>query len=160
MKRAFIFSADSALSLVLLFSAVALLTMHLSEEAHIHRSSLEEFSVMRKADSLMSATISDNNPSDPLLGSAYRSPLKRRIMQNIVDYALLRNAEGRAVADSNLFVSSISLVFSSSGNETIIASTPSGGNCLVLERLVLVADSRQIIQEMKKAKLRMVFCRA
>ena len=154
MNKGFVFSFDSAFSILLLFSACFMFMTQLGELTNNQTIYLTDFSHTRKAISVMAAAVSDINTDNPVYGSAYYDAAKKRVIVNVIDKSLIENAKAGDYLSDNFFIQGIFLIFPE--KELLIDEISFGRDCFGLERFVLV---KSFLKE-EKSKLRLVFCNA
>ena len=151
--KGFIFSSDAAFSVLLIFTACAVFLSHMAGIYSAQKEEITEFSEFRKASALLNSFVNDRNEGSPLYGSAFYDSGKKRVMEGMLDSALLEKAEAGLYLGNNFFLQKISLIFEDNPEETI-NEIAGGSSCFSLERFVLV----KYALEARKAKIRTRFC--
>jgi len=155
MQKGFLFSADASFSVFLIFSACTLFLFHISSAYSAQETAVKDFSEFRKASSLLGSFVNDRNESSTVYGSAFYSTDKKRVIENLLDYGLLKKTEAGLYLGKDFFLQKIYLSFEGGSFETI-SEKAEGSNCFALERFVLV----KYPFEERKAKVVMRFCHA
>jgi len=146
-SKGIIFSIDSILAVLIIFLMIFVFVYSIGLKNKKNLENLSEFALFRKAFSLSDLIVKNRNVNFPEKGSACVDFLKKRIIENCVDSALISKSDFLKIKESN--VSNVKIV-KMNGFEKIFFNTQKKGPCISVERLVLF--------EKQKAKLIVKVC--
>ncbi len=133
---------------------VYLILLNINESVEKNKEFAEKFSMQRMGIFLIDSLIKNYDQNNPLMGSVYFNPETKRAESNVIDYSLLKRARADAVEfDEGVFIKKLYIEFKS-GEKEILFKNNKNGNCLALERFVLI---KKLLGE-EKAKIAVVVC--
>ncbi|MCX8158328.1 MAG: hypothetical protein N3D73_01540 [Candidatus Diapherotrites archaeon] len=151
--KGFVFSSDSSLGLFLIFVSASFFMFFVFQNTLFYSQQLKQFSDFRKTSSFLNIFIRDRNENFPLLGSAYYDTDKKRIIENTIDYNLLKKMElPFYLLNSKIYLQCLFLKYEDNKSE-VFCSLDEEENCFSMERFVVVMKDKRY-----KAKLIARFC--
>lgn len=144
MGRGFMFALDSAVASVALLLCAVFIFSFVSSYVNSYRGSSDYFELGFFTLSLSEGLVKTRNAQNPALGSAYYDAEKRRIIPNVMDFALLSRVSPGFFGKyslSGLYLrraDAVSYMFNSGNLQ----------NCVSAERFVVIkgiADSKAIL---------------
>ncbi len=147
-EKGFMFSFDLLLAFFIMCAMLYFMLLNLEMIAGQSAGVLKEFSFYQNAFSF-----ADSSVKSPL---AFYDSEKRRVMDNVIDYALLKNVDLRKMKNVKFSIEAIALEYAD-GKKEIIAGNENKRGCSALERLVRV---RKNSEEEEVAKISFLVCGA
>lgn len=150
----FAFSFDLFISFLIICFMVYIILLNFDLMIESNRDAERDWLLQSKGIYLLDSLVKNSDENNSILGSAYYNSEKRRVEPNVIDYKLLKNANPETIfLGENIDVRELSLGYKS-GNREIIYSKNLGGECISLERFVLIKKSTYY----KKGKVRAKVC--
>ena len=146
-ERGLLFSFDLLLAFFIMCAMLYFMLLNVNLIAERNGNALEEFSFYQNAFSFADSSIKDS--------FAVYDREKRRILDNVIDYGLLKNADAQKLENGKFSIGKISLEYAD-GKKEVISESGNESNCSAVERLVRV---RKEFQD-GKAKLSFLICGA
>jgi len=144
-ERGLLFSFDLLLAFFIMCAMLYFMLLNIDLIAERNGKALEEFSFYQNAFSFADSSIKDS--------FAVHDGEKRRLLDNVIDYGLLKNADAQKLKNGKFSIGKIALEYADGKKETI-SESGSENNCSAVERLVRVRkDSGD-----EKAKILFLIC--
>src|SRR3989338_2203838 len=144
-EKGFMFSFDLLLAFFIMCTMLYFMLLNLDLIAAQNADALEEFSFYQNAFSFADSSVKDS--------FAFYDVEKRRVLDNVLDYGLLKNADAQKLKNGKFFIGEIALEYAN-GEKEIISGRGNENNCSAVERLVRVRkDSGD-----EKAKILFLIC--
>ena len=142
-----LFSFDLLLAFFIMCAMLYFMLLNIDLIAAQNADALEEFSFYQNAFSFADSSIKNS--------FAVYDWEKRRLLDNVIDYGLLKNADVEKLKNGKFSIEEIALEYAN-GKKEIIAGGGNKNNCSAVERLVSIRkDSGD-----EKAKILFLMCEA
>lgn len=144
-----LFSFDLLLAFFIMCTMLYLMLLNLDFIAGRNADALEEFSFYQNAFSFADSSVKDS--------FAFYDGEKHRVLDNVLDYGLLKKGDIQKMKNEKFLTKEISLEYAGGARETIVGSSEENKNdCSAIERLVRIRENS--IDEM--AKISFLLCGA
>jgi len=104
---------------------------------------LQNFELEKNTIMLLDAMAKNRNEENPALGAAVYNAEKRRVEENNIDIALLKQAN--PLVSGGIILKKISLHYKNGETKTILETT-GGENCLAAGRVVLAGGKKALLE--------------
>mgnify|MGYP001589728766 CR=1 FL=1 len=160
-NRGIVFSTDLMVAFVAVSAIVFIIVWFSSGYIENIARNANDFSKEREAIFFMDYLVKTRGKELPLIGAAFFDAEKKRVIGNVLDKEMLKNAVNGAeeIKLEHWTVKGIYLIYENGAKEWVLGNAENGGNgkqgkCAVYERFVIVTDG--VFTE--KAKIGAVFC--
>ncbi|MCX6798667.1 MAG: hypothetical protein NTW59_01050 [Candidatus Diapherotrites archaeon] len=144
-RKGFIFSLDLAIALITVLLMLNLALLHFNEEKESLLAGAKKSELQKNALLLADSLVKNNNAENPLLGAAFFDNEKHRVLSNVVQKELLREAQ----ADSfgGWHAQALSLKTKNGAEETFFAEEKQAGkDCVAVERFVIAGTEKALLR--------------